>query len=714
MLQAFSKSALWRLFALSLLIPSFAGAHPDDSRSAEGAPSRTTERPSTVPDPSSIDEEGLPKAGFNDPGIALPWPAPLEQIRVHIVWTANDDGADPSPMSLSKFSALLPRLNEIYDDVGIQFVFDPATDFETVLDTRLNKTFLLLDDPANYPNPAIAPPVERASFTAARRALADRYRGKLVIFLANPDRLYYDNDLSSWAIRAENISASSHNERYVSMVAERRASSFAHEIGHFLHLTHPFSSFPTVAAAEAQIASKLAQGLLSVADGLRALDGDYPYVTDTPADAGTSIWIDHFGVNQGCIGDDSTSIPLNVPLPWGGFQAYDLQPNRRLAVGYFYCSPLAFSPQQILRVHDAIDTLNRHDLLSEPPTSATRLQRRGSAYAGAITDVEAVRVGRGYIATATLASNGMMKVVPWAVSKSGAISRAGAGAYAGPVSEIATTGMGLGQLVTAVRNGSGLLQLITWKAHEDGTVERLSSVVDVPIKKVKIARFDMLNVVTAVQLPNNSLKVIAWQLNADGTIERLAEADAGEVDGFDISPSWLGVMTPVRDSSGNLRVTNWQVRSVGTWKITRKGTADFAPTSPIIAATGMDTPSHGAIAHTDAFDWLKISTWSGDYDGTITPGDVDYAGAKCTEIASKRLGTEVLAVGCRVAGNSNLLMTLFDIDPGGQGIRLLDFQFIGSISALSFARAQEDVVVSAVRNGSGNLQLIAWKRTEDS
>ena len=699
-----TKLTLIGILVLCLLAPWTAVAHPGHSYpSAELAAQLASAEPGRLP----ADEAQL--KAWPD----LSWPPPHTQIRLHVIRTANDDGSEASPMTEAHFSNRLPTINQIYAPAGIEFLFNPATDFQFIQDTLLNKTFSIDVNPNDYPNPNMEPPTETASFKAARRALADQYRGKLVIFMADEDQLWYDEDAGYWRVSTDVWSASSHNERYVSMVQAPAANVFAHELGHYLHLVHPFASdLETVQEAEDKITDRLALDL-TVAEGLTALDGDYPYVTDTAADAGTAVWSDYFGAGQACAGDDSTSIPLTVSLPWGGTQAYTLQPQRRLLMSYFNCGPFIFSPQQYLRMKDSVDVLNRHDLVSEAPTPDTYLDRRGSAYAGAIVDVEAVRVGTGRIATAILASNSMMKVIPWDVSESGTVTRAGSGAYAGPVSEIAAASMGLGNLVTAVRNGSGNLQIITWKVHDDGTVERLSDATDVAIKKVKIARFDMLNVVTAVQLPNNDLKVIAWQLDADGRIRRLADAEAGEVDGFDVSASWLGATTSVRDGSGNLKVINWTVRKQGdTWFVNRKGSAVIAPTTSTLVATGMDIPSHGATAYTDAFDWLKVSSWAGDYDGNVSPVSTYHVGAKCTEIASERLGTELLAVGCRATGNSNLLMTLLDIGPGGQGIQLLDHQFVGGISALSLARAHQDVVVTAVRNGAGNLQLIAWKRSE--
>ena len=664
------------------------------------------------PAPAGRDQPLAKAAGDSgDPGGTAPLPI-LQNIRLQVVRTGNTDGTDLNGITEQDFADLLPEMNQIYQPVGIRFVFDPLNDFVTIQDTQLNKTFAVPGNLADYQDEDVSPTVDRASFTAARRAVADQYRGKLVLFYALPDVLKFDHALGHWTTVPTTTSASSHNERHISIADEPNARVLAHEIGHYLHLIHPFvKEVYTVQDAVTKIENRLGQGY-GVEESMLVLDGDWRYVEDTPADASVSIWDDFHGTGKRCDGTADDYIPLDVALPRGGTHEYRLQPNRWLTMSYFWCPDSGFTPQEMLRVHDAIDILNRHDLVSEPPTSLTHLVRKGSAYAGAIVDVEAVRVGRGRIVTLVKTSNSMMKVIPWDVGESGTITRAGAGAYAGPITDMVGASMGLDNIVTAVRNSSGELEIITWKIHPDGTVEQLDSVVDIPVKQMKIARFDMLNAVTAVQMPNDDLKVIAWQLDADGTISRLAEADAGEVDGFDISASWLGVTTSVRDGSGNLRVINWQVRRYDNWQITRKGTWVGQPTESLIDATGMDIPSHGTTAYTDAFDWLRLSTWGVDYAGGVAPWSSHHTGIKCSDFAAERLGTELLAIGCRAVGNSNLLMTLFHIGPNGLAVSMLDHEYIGTVSDLSLARAHKDVVVSAVRNGSGNLQLIAWKRSE--
>ena len=103
-----------------------------------------------------------------------------------------------------------------------------------------------------------------------------------------------------------------------------------------------------------------------------------------------------------------------------GEHVYTLAPNRNLIMSYFKgCAfPHYFSADQEVRMWDALDNLNRQNLVSVTPPAPMSLQARGTATAGPIDGLDVVRLNQRRIVTA-VRGGGMLKLIVWDVSADG-------------------------------------------------------------------------------------------------------------------------------------------------------------------------------------------------------------------------------------------------------------------------------------------------------
>ena len=126
---------------------------------------------------------------------------PVYKVRLHVIRTADNDGSRSANITANGFKNVVNEMNFIYYKAGIEFVFDPATDFEHKNATVLNHQFTVLDDLSQYTDPDEAPP-ESATIstwnTAFRRATADLHRGKIVLFFSWGSKLVFDENLGHW------------------------------------------------------------------------------------------------------------------------------------------------------------------------------------------------------------------------------------------------------------------------------------------------------------------------------------------------------------------------------------------------------------------------------------------------------------------------------------------------------------------------------------
>jgi ketopantoate reductase len=241
------------------------------------------------------------------------------------------------------------------------------------------------------------------------------------------------------------------------------------------------------------------------------------------------------------------------------------------------------------------------------------LTRAGTALAGAVSEVALTIAGQRAV-TAVRDGSGRLFLISWDCSSQlQSITKAGDSSAAIPhpgAADLiaitpALTEFGQQIFVTALRNGSGNLELISWRLESSGNFTRLgdSGSQAGGVDSVAVTSVGSNLVVTAVQTTHSilqshgKLKLIAWQIFQGGAkITRIGDenhlyGEAGEVSEVAIAPTsgdFPGVLTAVKNGSGNLEVIAWGVaRDTG---FTRLGDNQTPPNNA-------GTASHIAITH---------------------------------------------------------------------------------------------------------------------
>lgn len=268
-------------------------------------------------------------------------------IPIHVIALSDDDGGRANQVGQGQIANHVAFANTLYAPAGIQFTFDPATDWETRNDTALN----------SIQNAG-------ASWWTLPNAVAARYPGKIVIFLRfGPDMTPVGNGFAyppntgqtvppSVGLPTDNVDFIAMPNQMLSLWPNNQGF-LAHEIGHYLGLFH---TQPTWGGDADDI-----QAILDV-DGLAGLDGDG--LSDTPPDGAVQHFLRHTLWTNGCEGQEGYIAP-STASPTGEVV---ITPDRGNVMGYFWCQPLSFSGQQILILRDTLrHELRRH--LIEPVCS---------------------------------------------------------------------------------------------------------------------------------------------------------------------------------------------------------------------------------------------------------------------------------------------------------------------------------------------------------
>lgn len=272
-------------------------------------------------------------------------------IPIHIIALSDTNGGRANQVTQAQITSHVNFANTLYQPAGIQFSFDPATDWETRNDTALNS---MQNSGANWwtlPN-----------------SVAARYPGKIVIFLRfGPDTAMNPVAAGNGFAYPPNtgqtvppsVSLPTDNVDFIAMPNRMNSlwpnnqGFLAHEIGHYLGLFH---TQPTWGRNVDDI-----QAILD-AQGLAGLDGDG--LSDTAPDAADSHFLTHTLWTNRCQGQNGYIAPSAASASGNVV----ITPDRGNVMGYFWCQPLSFSGQQILILRKTL----RHDLrrhLIEPVCS---------------------------------------------------------------------------------------------------------------------------------------------------------------------------------------------------------------------------------------------------------------------------------------------------------------------------------------------------------
>ncbi|HEY4271221.1 MAG TPA: hypothetical protein VGM65_04390 [Candidatus Udaeobacter sp.] len=186
--------------------------------------------------------------------------------------------------------------------------------------------------------------------------------------------------------------------------------------------------------------------------------------------------------------------------------------------------------------------------------------------------------------------------------------------------------------------------------------------------------FSSTEILTAIQNGSGDLELIGWTYN-DGTMTRApARATAGTANEVALALLGRRAVTAVRSGSNKLLLISWDAPT-GLQSITRlqperpgeAGEASNIAITAINSTTFVTAPLVTALR--DGSGDLLLICWALNADGTFT-----------------RLG---------------------DSNPAGKPKQA------GAVSLVTITPVGNNIVVTAVRNGSGNLELIAWRISED-
>jgi hypothetical protein len=330
---------------------------------------------------------------------------PRLRIRVHALACRNDNGRlsngsnGQSQQELREaISKTIAAANEIFQGTNVELVFYPAADLEIRNDTRFNQDFVI---PASEQGKLTQQPplseseidalCNRYSTTAYRNGVARQYKGKMVLLFAEGTTRFFDASNQRWVISSPSgggfswedlefakLSAGVGNS---AAAAESYATFLAHEVGHYLHLWHPFYQISLTAAENAnrtltdrQKATILSQRVTDVLNKeitngvpanqvVKVLDADASVVSDTPPDDSGELL--HY-LNRVANGGDACGTVGEVNLTLNNGLPVNYKPDRSLVMSYFKgCLNFEqhFSSGQTKRMRNALVNGNRRHLV---------------------------------------------------------------------------------------------------------------------------------------------------------------------------------------------------------------------------------------------------------------------------------------------------------------------------------------------------------------
>jgi hypothetical protein len=374
-----------------------------------------------------------------------------------------------------------------------------------------------------------------------------------------------------------------------------------------------------------------------------------------------------------------------------------------------------------------------------------KLVRIASATAGPIEQIAVVQAGSLSV-TAIRNGAGNLEVIVWSVLDEGGTHtfvRGGQG-IAGVASDISITVMPTDNIypyvvVTAFRNGSGLLELISWEITPDGkTVKRSGTAVGSAMSRVAIAPIDVapLNenihlraVATAVRNADGRLEVTTWQMANDGEsitrektvignpITAVCALSAG-VNAGALESSTVTFVGQLAD--GHLFLNSWAVAWNGTTISELTQTTAGQITGAVaakVASIGEAIDETAAIASvvSSPDGTLKLIVWTQDLgygDWALVRVTDASGGSYLGDLAIGAVGGQRFVIGGRDSeGNLALRMWQYGTSTG--------LVYEGSFGAGAITSVAMDIVqsslpglVTAVRTGAGNLEMIAWEVVE--
>ena len=360
--------------------------------------------------------------------------------------------------------------------------------------------------------------------------------------------------------------------------------------------------------------------------------------------------------------------------------------------------------------------------------AVTRAADSGSQ-AGTAQEVTLALLGRTAV-TAVRAGDGHLLLITWdAPPGLASVTRIwDSGTAAGAASAIAMTAVGDSLLVTAVRAGDGHLLLICWRLEPDGTLSRLgdSGTAAGQVSVVTIAAVDSANVLTAVRNGSGNLELIGWGVSAAGQFSRWpGTGQAGAVSEIALVPAADGsgdMVTAVCNGSGILELIGWRLSAAaGTiGRLADSGTE--AGTATGIAACSALTPSGTTVVLAAVRDGsgrqliIAFELIADPAGNAVIIRTGDFGGPANVEVSDNALiALETGRILTAAQLDSNLHVTTYTVAQLPPTlIRPVADAAAGTADFIAVGAFSGSEVLTACRNGSGDLELIGWETAADS
>jgi len=285
----------------------------------------------------------------------------MNYVRIHVIPTANDDGSKANGVTADHIAQSIDYANDVYKSAGIFFVFDPQTDLDPIRrNTLLNQDMLEVPNAENYPPDKC--PGDSSVCDAEKDRIGSEYPGKLVIFYGSGDRYYYNAEANKWEFGPSSHWSNDFNSFVRILGIGMPLEKVPHEMGHYLHIGHPFRELPKTKSEASEIIRRYVDDDGHPKErGTDAFDGDVPYVNDTPPDPGIDLF-KRAGLDP-C--NQQSVLKLTVALR-DGKQNYDMAPNYNIMSYWGACENLRHyvSKDQIARIREALEKENRNHLIA--------------------------------------------------------------------------------------------------------------------------------------------------------------------------------------------------------------------------------------------------------------------------------------------------------------------------------------------------------------
>jgi len=326
--------------------------------------------------------------------------------------------------------------------------------------------------------------------------------------------------------------------------------------------------------------------------------------------------------------------------------------------------------------------------------------------------------------TAVRNGDGNLQLIKWYVSGDGASIARGDTALAGTVSEVASTVVHY-HVVTAVKNAAGQIEVISWTqdlAREgSASAENASLVAICPFLYENSPDF----LATGHRDLKGNLKIEVWSLSATGAPAWRGGASAGAVS--EVSLAFLGFgtglryrfLSAVRNSIGELELIQWSASADGA-TVQRLGSTSAGSASHISLCTLGDlifTSVRNGGGNLEIISWRAHSNGSIDRLDTARAGTVqsisstlsfDASGAQFLTTAVQNGSGELELIDWQVQ-TSGVLQRISSVTAGRASLARVrsawNSQNPGAVNP-----SPHTVLITAMRNGSSDLELISWTR----